>query len=110
MKDRLPSMKLQRKRLCSSFFFSKAEINLKKKSFRFVFFLAGFETSATSMTFVLYELSRNMDIQRKARNEINKVLEKYNGVLSYESMLEMSYIDQIINGRPMLRVSEIESE
>lgn len=65
-----------------------------------VFFLAGFETSATSMTFVLYELAKNMDIQRRARNEINTVLEKY-GVLSYESMMEMSYIEQIINGKPI---------
>lgn len=66
-----------------------------------MFFLAGFETSATSMTFVLYELAKNMDIQRRARDEINTVLEKHNGVLSYESMMEMSYIDQIINGKPI---------
>lgn len=52
---------------------------------------------------MLYELSRNMDIQRKARNEIIDVLEKHNGVLSYEAMMEMSYIDQIINGKINLR-------
>lgn len=65
----------------------------------FVFFLAGFETSATTMTFALYELSQHMDIQQKARDEIKKVLDKYNGVLSYEAMMEMSYLDQIINGK-----------
>lgn len=65
----------------------------------FVFFLAGFETSATTMTFVLFELVRNMDIQRKVRSEIGRVLDKYDGVLSYEAMMEMNYLDQIINGK-----------
>ncbi len=71
----------------------------------FVFFLAGFETSATSMTFVLYELSRNLDIQRRARSEIMNVLQKNNGELSYETMMEMTYIDQIINGEWQCRAA-----
>lgn len=50
---------------------------------------------------MLYELAKNMDIQQRARNEILKVLEKYDGILSYESMMEMGYIDQIINGKSL---------
>lgn len=66
----------------------------------FQFFLAGFETSATTLTFALYELAQphNKHIQDKARAEINTVLRKYDGQLTYEGLNEMSYIDQIIKG------------
>lgn len=36
----------------------------------FLFFLAGFETSFTSLIFCLYELSKNIDIQCKARKVV----------------------------------------
>lgn len=64
----------------------------------FVFFLAGYETSASTLTFCIYELSINKDIQEKARDSVKKVLEKHGGSFSYEAIAEMQYIDQCVKG------------
>lgn len=63
----------------------------------FLFFGAGFETSATTMSFALYELAVNQDLQDRTRNETQKVLDKCSGEFSYEAMVNMTYLDQIIN-------------
>ncbi|XP_058793135.1 cytochrome P450 6B1-like [Phymastichus coffea] len=62
----------------------------------FVFFAAGFETSSTTMANALHELALNQDIQDKLRKEINEELEKCNGKLTYDSVKNMRYLDQII--------------
>ncbi|CAD7079475.1 unnamed protein product [Hermetia illucens] len=62
----------------------------------FIFFVGGFETSSSTLTLTLYELSKHQDIQDKCRAEINRVLEKYNGKLSYEAMNEMHYVEQTV--------------
>ncbi|XP_075165469.1 putative cytochrome P450 6a14 [Haematobia irritans] len=62
----------------------------------FVFFLAGFETSSTTMSFVLYELARHQDIQDKLRGEILSGLKQTQGELTYEGMNAMEYLEQVI--------------
>jgi cytochrome P450 family 6 len=65
----------------------------------FVFFAAGFETSSSTMTFCLYELAVNPDIQEILQAEIDTVLEKHDGKLSYEALQEMTYLDKTVAGK-----------
>ncbi|XP_057666256.1 probable cytochrome P450 6a14 [Diorhabda carinulata] len=61
----------------------------------FIFFLAGFETTSTTISFALYEMAVNETIQERAREEIDKIFDKYQG-LTYESVMEMHYLDTVI--------------
>lgn len=59
--------------------------------------LLGFETSSTTLTFCMYELSINEDIQRKARESVMEVLKKHGNTMTYEAVNEMDYIEQCVN-------------
>lgn len=61
------------------------------------FFLAGFETSSTTLFYCMYELARNPDIQDKARKSVSEVL-KQHGSMSYEAIQDMKYLEWCING------------
>uniref|UniRef100_A0A1B0CYS0 Uncharacterized protein n=1 Tax=Phlebotomus papatasi TaxID=29031 RepID=A0A1B0CYS0_PHLPP len=63
----------------------------------FLFLLAGFETSSTTMKFCLLELAQNIEIQNRLRQEIRAVLERYDNQITYESLSEMKYLEQVIN-------------
>ncbi|KAK1122067.1 hypothetical protein K0M31_009910 [Melipona bicolor] len=61
----------------------------------FGFFVAGFETSSTTMTNAHYELALNPNIQDKLRQKINEYFAKHNGEFKYENMKEMKYFDKV---------------
>ena len=73
----------------------------------FVFFVAGFETSSTTMSHALYELALNTSIQDKLREEINDELKRNDGKLSYEGVKNMKYLDKIFNGNVIIAIKYI---
>ncbi|XP_052870409.1 probable cytochrome P450 6a14 [Anopheles cruzii] len=62
----------------------------------FIFFTAGFETSASAMTYTLYELALDADIQQRARDCVLGELDRHDGQLTYDSFKNMLYLDQCI--------------
>ncbi|KAH8291111.1 hypothetical protein KR054_008812, partial [Drosophila jambulina] len=63
----------------------------------FVFFIAGFETSSSTMGYALYELAKNPHIQDKARAEIEDVLEQHDQKFTYELTKDLKYLNQVIS-------------
>jgi len=63
----------------------------------FIFFLAGFDSSSTGMSFAMYELATNPDVQRKLQDEIDQVLQDANGQPSYDDVNRMTYLNAVIS-------------
>nr|CAD7462943.1 unnamed protein product [Timema tahoe] len=63
----------------------------------FVFFLAGFETSSTTISCCLHELAVNPDIQERLRKEVDKVLIKHGGKITYEALQDLKYMDAVVD-------------
>lgn len=64
----------------------------------FIFFLAGFDTSASLMCFVAQQLAAYPLVQEKLRNEIDEISSTMTGKdVTYEAINKMEYLDAIIN-------------
>ncbi|CAG9102333.1 unnamed protein product [Plutella xylostella] len=59
-------------------------------------FAAGFETSATTMSFVLFELAKNPEIQQRVLDEIDQYNATKQGGLNYTCITELPYLYQCI--------------
>lgn len=65
----------------------------------FVFFLAGFETTSSTITYCLYELALNPDAQEKLHSEIEEYSKKPGG-LTYERILNgLEYLHMVFSGK-----------
>nr|XP_021196066.2 cytochrome P450 6B6-like [Helicoverpa armigera]XP_049699591.1 cytochrome P450 6B6-like [Helicoverpa armigera]WRX05921.1 CYP6AB38 [Helicoverpa armigera] len=61
----------------------------------FVFFAAGFETSSSATSFTLHQLAYHQEVQKKAQEEVDRVLAKHDGKLSYDAVKEMNYLEMV---------------
>ncbi|XP_046734118.1 probable cytochrome P450 6a14 [Diprion similis] len=62
----------------------------------FVFWLGGFDTSSSTVTYCLYELALHQVLQDKVAEEVNRVLEEF-GDVSYESIRAMDYLHKVVS-------------
>nr|AZP56677.1 CYP6K1d [Locusta migratoria migratoria] len=63
----------------------------------FGFFAAGFETSSTTISSSLYELALHEDIQSKLQQEIDDVLNRHGGNITYDAIAEMTYLEKVLS-------------
>ncbi|CAD7080009.1 unnamed protein product [Hermetia illucens] len=63
----------------------------------FIFFAGGFETTASTMGFVLYALCLNQEIQDRVRKEIGDVIEEHGGKFTYDAMMSMKYLHRVVD-------------
>lgn len=62
-----------------------------------VFFMAGFDTSSTAMSYTAYELALNNDIQQRLIDEIDRTFELCDGKITYDLLMGMKYLDMVIS-------------
>jgi len=63
----------------------------------FVMILAGYETTAQTLQFLMYYLAYYPEVQEKLREEIQNEFEKNDGELSYEVINDLKYLTMCIN-------------
>ncbi|GIX77333.1 cytochrome P450 3A21 [Caerostris extrusa] len=62
-----------------------------------IFFLAGYDTTASTLSFVTYQLALCQDVQDKLREEVDQAIKENNGVLTYEAVQSLKYLDNVIS-------------
>ncbi|NP_001351940.1 cytochrome P450 6A1-like [Stomoxys calcitrans] len=62
----------------------------------FAFFIAGLETSSSTMAYAIYELAMNPEIQDRLRHEVMQAFEK-DEAITYETVMQIPYLNQVLS-------------
>lgn len=65
----------------------------------FGFYIAGYETTSSTLTYLLYHVARNPEVQKRLHQELDHILQDHPGEVRYESMMKMTYMTQVIKGK-----------
>ncbi|KAF9412734.1 hypothetical protein HW555_008819 [Spodoptera exigua] len=63
----------------------------------YFFFLAGTDPTIAGIFGTLMELGRHPEILKKSHEDVDSVLEKYNGQLTYDAVGEVKYLDNVLS-------------
>jgi cytochrome P450 family 6 len=59
----------------------------------FIFYIAGTESSTSTISYTIYELSQNEELMKRACEDIESTLQENDGKFSYEAVMNMKFID-----------------
>lgn len=62
----------------------------------FLFFVAGYDTTASTTAFTIFELARNPEILANIEKDVQQALAKHDGKITYECIQDMKYMDKCI--------------
>ncbi|KAF2903664.1 hypothetical protein ILUMI_02505 [Ignelater luminosus] len=62
-----------------------------------IFFFGGYDTVGSLLCNLVYELAINPDAQDKLIEEVDEVLTKCKGKITYEALMKMKYLDMVIS-------------
>lgn len=62
-----------------------------------IFFLAGYETTANTLSTFCFNMARFPDCQEKLHEEINETIENHNGKLDHDTIGDMEYLDAALS-------------
>ncbi|XP_063524217.1 cytochrome P450 3A8 isoform X2 [Pongo pygmaeus] len=74
----------------------KALSDLELVAQSIIFIFAGYETTSSVLSFIMYELATHPDVQRKLQEEIDAVLPN-KAPPTYDTVLQMEYLDMVVN-------------
>ncbi|XP_044047491.1 cytochrome P450 3A30-like [Siniperca chuatsi] len=61
-----------------------------------MFLFAGYETSATTLVFLAYNLARNPEVMKHLQEEIDSTFPN-KGPVQYEALIQMEYLDSVVS-------------
>ncbi|XP_053969916.1 probable cytochrome P450 6d5 [Anastrepha ludens] len=59
----------------------------------FLFYAAGYETTASSVSFTIFELAQHPEALEKAQRDVEEALQKHDNKFTYEAIQDMKYLD-----------------
>ncbi|XP_050077617.1 cytochrome P450 6d3-like [Anopheles maculipalpis] len=62
----------------------------------FLFYGAGADTSTGAITFTLHELTHHPEVMEKLQHEIDEMMERHKGEITYDNISELKYLDLCI--------------
>ena len=89
-------------KICCTSFFSDVFDEIHVAANSFLFFAAGFETTASTLSFCLYELAINQDIQDRLREGVASVYNGHDQCLRMDALNELPYLDAVVAGNSVV--------
>ncbi|XP_070086710.1 cytochrome P450 3A12 isoform X3 [Equus przewalskii] len=74
----------------------KALSDLELVAQSIIFIFAGYETTSTSLSFLMYLLATHPDVQQKLQDEIDVTFPN-KALPTYDTLLQMEYLDMVLN-------------